>query len=65
MGLLGDLIKSVSDVMTSGRRQDGTWYRGTIFDPWQFVSDAGEQILFSPGQTWVHMIPTTWTVPSN
>ena len=24
MGLLGDLIKTVSDVMTSGRRQNGT-----------------------------------------
>ena len=52
-------------IFRDGRRQDGTWARNTIYDAWQFVSANGEPILLSPGQTWVHMIPTTWSVPSN
>jgi len=52
-------------IFRDGRRQDGVWSRSTVFDPWLFVSDTGERILLSPGQTWVHMIPSTWTVPSN
>ena len=52
-------------IFRDGRRQDGTWSRATIFDPWAFTSQTGERILLSPGQTWVHMIPSTWVVPSN
>ncbi len=48
-----------------GRRQDGSWYRGTWFDPFTFVSQNGERMLLSPGQTWIHIIPTDWTVPSS
>ena len=51
-------------IFRDGRRQDGTWARNSVFDAWQFVSPNGEPILLSPGQTWVHMIPTTWGVPS-
>ena len=47
-----------------GRRQDGSWYRGTWFDPFTFISQNGERMLLSPGQTWIHIIPTDWTVPS-
>jgi hypothetical protein len=69
LGSLGVNVRTTGtghmSIFRDGRRQDGTWYRGTIFDPWTFVSDSGEQILLSPGQTWVHMIPSTWTVPSN
>ena len=52
-------------IFRDGRRQDGIWSRSTVFDPWLFVSNSGEQILLSPGQTWVHMVPYLWTVPSN
>lgn len=52
-------------IYRDGRRQDGTWARNSIYDAWQFVSTSGEPILLSPGQTWVHMIPSTWSVPSN
>ena len=69
LGSLGVNVRTTGtghmSIFRDGRRQDGTWFRGTIFDPWTFVSDNNEQILLSPGQTWVHMIPSTWTVPSN
>jgi len=48
-----------------GRRQDGSWYRGTWFDPFTFISQNGERMLLSPGQTWMHIIPTDWVVPSS
>jgi hypothetical protein len=48
-----------------GRRQDGTWYRGTWFDPFTFISQNGERMLLSPGQTWLHILPIDWTVPSS
>jgi hypothetical protein len=48
-----------------GRRQDGTWYRGTWFDPFTFISQNGERMLLSPGQTWIHIVPTDWTIPSS
>jgi len=28
------------------------------------VTDTGERILLSPGQTWIHILPTDWVVPS-
>jgi hypothetical protein len=52
-------------IFRDGRRQDGTWSRAAITDPWTFTSLYGERILLSPGQTWVHMIPSSWQVPSN
>ena len=52
-------------VFRDGRRQDGVWYRGTWLDQFIFVSNQGERILLSPGQTWIHIIPTDWTVPSS
>jgi hypothetical protein len=48
-----------------GRRQDGTWYRGTWFDAFTFISQNGERMLLSPGQTWLHIVPTDWTIPSS
>ena len=69
LGSLGVNIRTTGSgrvsIFRDGRRQDGTWARTSVFDAWQFVSLAGEPIWLSPGQTWVHMIPTTWSVPSN
>jgi hypothetical protein len=48
-----------------GRRQDGTWYRGTWFDPFTFISQNGERMLLSPGQTWIHIVPIDWTIASS
>ena len=47
-----------------GRRQEGSWYRASWFDQFTFVTDTGERILLSPGQTWIHILPTDWVVPS-
>ncbi len=69
LGSLGVNVRTTGSgkvtIFRDGRRQDGTWARNSIYDAWQFVSLNGEPILLSPGQTWVHMIPSTWTVPSN
>jgi len=69
LGSLGVNVRTTGSgrvsIFRDGRRQDGTWARNSVFDAWQFVSLSGEAILLSPGQTWVHMIPTTWSVPSN
>ena len=69
LGSLGVNIRTTGtghmSIFRDGRRQDGTWSRGTVFDAWLFVSPSNEQILLSPGQTWFHMIPYTWNVPSN
>jgi len=51
-------------VFRDGRRQEGTWYRATWFDPFTFISQNGERILLSPGQTWLHIVPTEWTITS-
>lgn len=48
-----------------GRRQDGTWYRPTWFDPFTFISQNGERMLLSPGQTWIHIVPIDWSIPSS
>ncbi len=52
-------------IFRNGRRQDGTWSRGTIYDPFTFTSHLGEKVLLSPGQTWVHVVPNGWSIPSN
>jgi hypothetical protein len=52
-------------IFRNGLRQDGTWSRGTIYDAFTFTSYLGEKVLLSPGQTWVHVIPNGWGVPSN
>ncbi|MEP7003700.1 MAG: DUF3048 domain-containing protein [Chloroflexota bacterium] len=69
LGSLGVNVRTTGtghmSIFRDGRRMDGTWARATIYDPWAFTSSSNEQVLLSPGQTWVHMIPTTWSVPSN
>lgn len=52
-------------IFRDGRRQDGIWYRPTWFDPFTFISQNGERILLSPGQTWMHIVPIDWTIPSS
>ncbi len=54
-----------ASVFRDGRRMDGTWYRGTWFDPFTFISSGGERILLSPGQTWIHVVPTDWSILSS
>jgi hypothetical protein len=51
-------------IFRDGRRQDGTWSRGSVFEAFKFTTLGGEQILLAPGQTWLHLLPSDWTVTS-
>jgi hypothetical protein len=50
-------------VFTNGARVDGTWSREGD-EMYHFVDATGARILLEPGQTWVHVVPTGWTVAS-
>ncbi len=54
-----------ASIFRNGRRVDGVWARNTIYDAFAFYTARGEKVLLSPGQTWVHVIPSSWSVPSN
>jgi hypothetical protein len=54
-----------ASIFRDGRRQDGTWSRATLFDPFTFTNFYGQKIYLSPGQTWVHVLPMDWQVFSN
>jgi hypothetical protein len=54
-----------ASVFRDGRRVDGVWGRATVFDAFHFYTAQGEKIYLSPGQTWVHVIPSGWSVPNN
>ena len=49
-------------VFRDGLRQDGTWSRRDDGSAFVFTDRAGAEIKLSPGQTWVHIIPTDWAV---
>ena len=49
-------------VYRDGLRADGTWSRATNFDTFDLRDGEGEKILLSPGQTWIHFVPTYWNV---
>jgi hypothetical protein len=51
-------------IFRDGLRQDGTWSRTDDLAPFVFKNAAGEQILLSPGQPWIHVIPNEWKVTS-
>lgn len=47
-------------VFRDGRRVDGTWKRDGVLDMFTFYDASGEQLLLSPGQSWVHfLLPST------
>ena len=51
-------------IFRDGRRQDGTWKRDGVLDMFSFSNQAGEPILLSPGQSWIHFIYPAWNVTS-
>lgn len=51
-------------VFRDGLRQEGTWSRKDDNAQFTFKNAAGEQILLSPGQPWIHVIPNDWKVTS-
>ncbi len=51
-------------IFRDGLRQEGTWSRANDNVAFTFTSASGAKITFNPGQTWVHVIPTDWSVTS-
>jgi hypothetical protein len=52
-------------VFRDGRRQEVTWSRPDIFDVFALRNAAGEVVQLGPGQTWIHVVPDDWTIPSS
>ncbi|HUQ42038.1 MAG TPA: DUF3048 C-terminal domain-containing protein, partial [Candidatus Limnocylindrales bacterium] len=52
-------------VFRDGLRQDVTWTRPDIVDAFTLRSASGEIVLLSPGQSWIHIVPKDWTIPSS
>jgi hypothetical protein len=53
-----------ASVFRDGLRQEATWSRKDDKAPFAFSNAAGDPILLSQGQTWVHIIPADWVVDS-
>ncbi|HET7699485.1 MAG TPA: DUF3048 domain-containing protein [Candidatus Limnocylindria bacterium] len=51
-------------VFRDGLRQEATWSRTADAAPFVLTSSRGETIKLSPGQTWIHIVPTDWKVSS-
>jgi hypothetical protein len=51
-------------IFRDGLRQEGTWSRKDDNAPFTFKNAAGEPILLSPGQPWIHVIPNEMKVTS-
>ena len=51
-------------VFRDGKRQDVTWSRPDIFDVFTLRNASGEAVRLEPGQTWIHIVPSDWTIPS-
>lgn len=52
-------------IFQQGRRQDCTWSRASIGEAFTFTNFYGKRILLSPGQTWLHVVPADWQIPSS
>jgi hypothetical protein len=52
-------------IFRDGLRQEGTWSRAADTDAFTFKNSAGERILLDQGQTWVHVVPNDWEIPSS
>jgi len=52
-------------IFRDGLRQEATWSRASDTDAFTFKNSAGEKILFDQGQTWVHVVPNDWEIPSS
>jgi hypothetical protein len=55
----------VGSVFRDGLRQDVTWSRPDIVDAFTLRSQSGELVRLSPGQTWIHIVPKDWSIPSH
>ena len=51
-------------VFRDGLRVDATWTRDDVVDSFVLKDGKGAVIELEPGQTWVHVVPSDWTIPS-
>ena len=51
-------------VFRDGLRQEGAWSRKDDNAPFTFKNTEGQQILLSPGQPWIHVVPNEMKVTS-
>ncbi|HYK97369.1 MAG TPA: DUF3048 domain-containing protein [Candidatus Acidoferrales bacterium] len=51
-------------VFRDGLRVDATWTRDDVVDSFILKDSKGAVIELEPGQTWVHVVPSDWTIPS-
>jgi hypothetical protein len=51
-------------VFRDGRRVEVMWSRPDIFDVFTLRDVAGDAVRLAPGQTWIHIVPKDWTIPS-
>lgn len=54
-----------ASIFRDGLRQDGTWSRASFNDPFVFMNFYNQKIYLAPGQTWIHILPNDWHVPSS
>ena len=52
----------MASIFRDGRRVDGSWKREGVLDMFSFYDAAGERILLSPGQSWIHFAYPAWVV---
>jgi hypothetical protein len=62
MNLVGE---GRAEIFRDGRRLDGRWARSSIYEAFHFWTTNGERVYLSPGQTWVHPVYQSWTIPSS
>ena len=51
-------------VFRGGRREDVIWSRPDVVDVFTLRSASGDAVRLAPGQTWIHIVPSDWTIPS-
>src|SRR5438552_18086954 len=52
-------------IFRDGRREEATWSRAADTEAFSFKNATGDPIILDSGQTWVHVIPSEWSVTSN
>lgn len=52
-------------VFRDGLRQDVTWTRPNTIDVFTLRDASGQIVQLDPGQTWIHVVPQDWTIPSS
>lgn len=52
-------------VFRDGLRQEVTWSRPNTIDVFTLRDASGQIVQLDPGQTWIHVVPNDWSIPSS